>query len=298
MMPASSRPILVTGAHRTGTTWVGRTLAASGGIAYLSEPLNVLHRPGVLGVKVPYWYTYICEDNAADYLPAFRRMLSYRFGLLRELASLQNLRDVGRMGRDLGVFLGGGLQHSVPLLKDPFAVFSLNWFARALNCRIVVTIRHPAAFASGLKRLGWSFDFGDLLHQPLLMRDHLERFRGDMTSDAVHDVVGQAGLLWKMIYATLLDLRSTIPEMQLARHEDLALSPLEGFRGLYRGLGMDFTPRVERTIRDLSSAKNPVELSRHSTHAVRMDSKASLQNWKRRLTPEEVTRVRRLTEGV
>ena len=64
---------------------------------------------------------------------------------------------------------------STPLLKDPFAVLSLRWFAEVLHCRIVVTVRHPAAFASGLKRLGWSFDFGDLLRQPLLMRDHLER---------------------------------------------------------------------------------------------------------------------------
>ena len=47
-----------------------------------------------------------------------------------------------------------------------------------------------------------------------------------------------------------------------------------------------------------SSAGNPVELSPHSTHAVKMDSRASLQNWKRRLSPQEVTRVRRLTEGV
>ena len=30
-MPADRRPILVTGAHRTGTTWVGRLLAAPPG---------------------------------------------------------------------------------------------------------------------------------------------------------------------------------------------------------------------------------------------------------------------------
>ena len=39
-------PILVTGAHRTGTTWVGKMLSANSQTAYMSEPLNVLHRPG------------------------------------------------------------------------------------------------------------------------------------------------------------------------------------------------------------------------------------------------------------
>jgi hypothetical protein len=297
-MSADTHPILVTGAHRTGTTWVGRLLAAPTNVAYVSEPLNVLHRPGILGVKVANWYTYICDDNASHYLPAFRQLLSYRYHLLSELASLRSPRDVGRMGRDLGVFLGGRLRRSRPLVKDPFAVFSLDWFARVLQCRIVVTVRHPAAFASGLKRLGWSFDFSNLLRQPLLMRDHLDTFRDAMSSEQTHDVVGQAGLLWKMIYGTLLNLQSSVPGLRIVRHEDLSLAPVEGFRQLYGALGLEFTPAAERAIRDASSAENPAELSRRSTHAVKMDSRASLQNWKRRLSSEEVGQVRRLTESV
>ena len=60
------RPILVTGGHRTGTTWVGKMLAASGEAAYISEPLNVLHRPGVMSTPVRHWYTYICPENEAE----------------------------------------------------------------------------------------------------------------------------------------------------------------------------------------------------------------------------------------
>ena len=297
-MPLDPHPILVTGAHRTGTTWVGRLLAVQPSVAYISEPLNVLHRPGVFRAKVANWYTYICEENESDYAPAFRELISYRYHLLAEVSSLRTLHDVGRMGRDVGVFLAGRLRRSIPLLKDPFAVFSLGWFARSLECRVVVTVRHPAAFASGLKRLSWPFDFENLLSQPLLMRDHLEHFRDAMRSSDPHDVVGQAGLLWSMIYGALLQVRSSVPGIQVVRHEDLALRPVEGFRGLYRQLQLEFSPRVERAILESSSARNPVELSRESTHAVKMDSKASLQNWKRRLSPEEVTRVRRLTEGV
>ena len=46
------RPILVTGAHRSGTTWVGKMLSTEDGVAYISEPLNVLHRPGVFRAAV------------------------------------------------------------------------------------------------------------------------------------------------------------------------------------------------------------------------------------------------------
>ena len=65
--------ILVTGAHRSGTTRVGRMLSAEKSTAYISEPLNVLHRRGVYGADVPHWYQYITAENEAQYLPAFRR---------------------------------------------------------------------------------------------------------------------------------------------------------------------------------------------------------------------------------
>ena len=74
-------PILVTGTHRSGTTWVGKMLAADPSSAYISEPLNVLHRPGVLRAKVSHWYQYVCEDNQGVYLPAFKKLLNFDYHL-------------------------------------------------------------------------------------------------------------------------------------------------------------------------------------------------------------------------
>ena len=131
---STHRPILVTGAHRTGTTWVGKMLAANPQTAYISEPLNVLHRPGVLRAKAKYWYTYVTAENEAEYLESFLETLDYRYHLPAEIRSLRSGHDFLRMGRDLSIFLSGGLFHRRPLLKDPFAVFSLAWFAERLNC--------------------------------------------------------------------------------------------------------------------------------------------------------------------
>ena len=47
-------------------------LSTAPGTAYLSEPLNVLHRPGVYAPRIERWYTYITRENEADYLPAMR----------------------------------------------------------------------------------------------------------------------------------------------------------------------------------------------------------------------------------
>jgi len=291
-------PILVTGAHRTGTTWVGKMLAAGRGVAYISEPLNVWHRPGVLRAPVEKWYTYLCAENEAAYLPAFHEMLDFRYGLGRELRSLRSRKDVLRMGRDISTFLRGRLLGQRALLKDPFAIFSAPWFAARLNCRVVITVRHPAGFASSLKRLNWPFDFGDLLDQPILMRDHLEVDRVAMESISADDIIGQAALLWRMVYRSVARMKSLQPSFIIIQHEDLSRDPLAGFQSLYAALDLDFTPKVEQTILNSSSSENPNELSKKKVHSVKLDSHANVDNWKKRLSVDEITRIRDLTEEV
>ena len=287
-------PILVTGGHRTGTTWIGRLLAADPNVAYISEPLNVYHRPGVLRSKVAHWYAYVCPENEAGYYSDFLELLRYRYHLWDEISALHSAHDVIRMARDVGIFTIGRLLRQRPLLKDPFAAFSLAWFAERLKCRIVVAIRHPAAFVSSLKRLGWSFDFADLLQQPLLMRDHLEPYRAAMESCSRGDIIAQASLLWVMIYRTLDTTRQGMPGAQVVRHEDLSRDPVGGFRTLYRALDLHFSSRVERQILQSSSSDNPDQLSPDHVHSVRLDSRANLNSWKRRLSADEIARVHQI----
>ena len=290
-----ANPILVTGAHRTGTTWVGKMLAASSQVAYISEPLNVWHRPGVLLTPVSKWYTYICEGNEAEYLSGFHETLTYRYGLWREFGSLRSRKDALRMGRDFTVFLKGRILHQRPLIKDPFAVFSAPWFAGRLGCRVVITVRHPAGFASSLKRLNWAFDFRDLLNQPLLMRDWLEVDREEMKAIRVDDVIGQAALLWRMVYRVVARMMKLHPSFIVVRHEDLSHDPVPCYRDLYAALDLDFTPRVQKAILSASSSENPMELSKKKVHAVKLDSRANLDNWKRRLGTSEIKRIREMT---
>ena len=289
-------PILVTGTHRSGTTWVGKMLAADALTAYISEPLNVLHRPGVFRVKVNHWYQYICEDNGKEYLPAFQDLLEFDYHLWDEIRSLRSRKDFLRMGRDFLIFYNGLMRGQRALLKDPFAVFSTPWFAKQLKCKVVITIRHPAAFASSLKRLNWLFDFQDLLDQPLLMRDHLELYREQMQSIKSDDIIGQAALLWRMIYHSVHATRELNPDFIIVRHEDLSRDPLSGYRDLYKLLDLEFTPRVEETILHSSSSENPTELPRKKVHGFKLDSRANIDIWKKRLSVEEISRIRKITE--
>jgi hypothetical protein len=298
--PRIKTPILVTGAHRTGTTWVGKMLAASGETAYVSEPLNVLHRPGVLRAQVKYWYAYLCIRNEAEYLPALNDTIRLHYHPGLEMLSLRSTKDVLRMCRDWNVFLRGRLLSQRALLKDPFAVFSAPWFARRLGCQVVITVRHPAAFASSLKRLDWPFDFNNLLAQPLLMQDWLEPYRSEMEKlvQTPADIIEQGSWLWRIVYQVVAEYRREFPDFQVVRHEDLSKDPLPGFGALYNCLGLQFGSQAQKSIRESSSSDNPKELSSQTVHSVRLDSQANLYSWKRRLAEDEIRRIRRITEEV
>lgn len=278
-------------------------LAASGEAGYISEPLNPGHRPGVLRVPVKRWYTYICEENESEILPAMQEMLRFRYHAWSEIRALHSSKDLGRMGRDGLVFLQGWLTKQRSLIKDPFALFSIPWFIQRLACQVVVMVRHPAAFASSLKRLNWTFEIEDLLAQPLLMRDWLLPFQDDMegvitenkAAEAYATIIDRASLLWRMAYQVVDTLRQQFPQIQVIRHEDLSLDPIPGYQALYTHLGLKFTPVVQKAILQSSSAENPKEVSQKKIFSTSLDSRANLSNWKRRLTPQEVARIHQVT---
>jgi hypothetical protein len=293
-------PILVTGTHRSSTTWVGKMLTANREYTYVSEPLNVLHRPGVMRQPIVNWYTYICEENEHNYLSPLYETMRLQYHAFQELRSLRSPRDVGRMLRDISMFSHGRLAGKQVLLKDPFAVFSAKWFADRLGCEVVIAVRHPAAFVSSLKRLNWPFEFEDLLAQPLLMRDWLEPFREDIQAamGRSDDLIYQGSVLWRMIYSVVWEYRQRFPKFQIVRHEDLSLDPLHQFKALYDALGVPFTKRAVKTILKSTNPGNPTELPLDSIHAVQLNSLANLKNWQKRLAGEEIERIRELTSDV
>jgi hypothetical protein len=267
-------------------------LAASGQAALINEPFNRFHPTGVMRAPVRSVYTYVCDENEAEYLVPMQETLAFRYHYWAQL-QCHPVKDVPRAARDAIGFLKARLARRRPLLKDPFASFSVPWFAERLQCQVAVMVRHPVAFASSLKRLNWSFDFGDLLAQPLLMGRLLSPYRGEM--EQMHrqpgDLVSQATLLWRIIYGTMARYRGAQPRMTIVRHEDLSLDPLAGFRQLYATLGLSFTAEAEETVVRSSMGDNPAELAPRDPHAVRLNSRANLENWKHRLTQEEIERV-------
>jgi hypothetical protein len=274
-------------------------LVAGGQAALITEPFNRFHPTGIMRARVRLPYTYVCKENESQYLIPMQELLAYRYHYWAQLKS-HPVKDIPRAVRDAFGFFRARFAGRRPLLKDPFAVFSVPWFAERLQCRVVIVVRHPVAFVSSLKRLDWSFDFNDLLSQPLLMDRLLPSFRAEMELMHRHprDVIGQASLLWRIIYDVVARYRASSPAITVVRHEDLSIDPVASFRQLYATLELSYTARAQSTVVSSSMENNPAELAPQNPHALRLNSRANLQNWRHRLTPEEVEHVLEATQEV
>jgi hypothetical protein len=289
------RPILLTGIPRSGTTWVGRILMAGRDVGYLNEPFNLAVSPGSFRVPADHWFAYVTTDNEDRFLPALARGLEFDYPLARELSRCRNRTDLLHTLRSWRDFVRSRGRR--PLVKEPHAVFSTEWFAQRLRSDVVVMVRQPLAVVSSWKRLGWSFDFANLLDQPALMRDWLGPFEAEMRAavSVEWSLVERVALLWKIIYSVVLDKR--FPIVHLVRHEDLSADPAGGYARLFELLDLPFTPAVAEAVARSTGAENPAETRVEKPHETELNSKANLENWRHRLSTEEAERIRELTEG-
>lgn len=299
-MNGAGGPILVTGSHRSGTTWVGRMLCVSGEAGYIHEPFNPNRRPSWSGNRIPYWFLYVTPDNESFYAPVLDEVLGFRYPVRRNLAELTRPGRVLRLAGDWGRALVSRAGRRRPLVKDPVALFSAGWLADRFDMNVVVMIRHPAAFVGSLKRLDWGFKFRGWLAQEALLRDRLGPYESAMRHCATHDVdiVEQGIVMWNAMHHVIAGYRATRPAWSFVRHEDLARAPSAGFAELYQRLGLRWDERVAAKVESHSGAGNPAEVARWRHVSVTRDSRASTSTWRQRLTPEEVERVREGVAGV
>lgn len=295
-----NEPILVTGSHRSGTTWVGRMLCQSREAGYIHEPMCPNRSPGWLTEPMPRWFMYITADNEDPYVAPLRRVLELRYPFASSLAAIRHPKQAVRQAPEMARALAYRARKVRPLLKDPFALYSAEWLADRFQVKPIVMIRKPVAFVSSIKKLNWGFDYErEWMSQPLLMRDHLEGHRKHFEGyEGEVDLVGEGIAMWNAMYDFVDKLRTRRPEFHYVRYEDLAADPIEGYRNLYRDLHLQWDDRVQERIHSFSDSANPKDVSPRRRRAIRRDSTAATDTWRNRLTPDEVRRVEAETADV
>lgn len=292
MTTARRNPILVTGSHRSGSSWVGKTICLSPHVGYINEPFNLDHTPRVCRTRFNHWFTYVCSENEAAYSSAIDDCIHFRYPYSAAFESCTSMRDIAKLARDASQFAWHKMHGRRALVKDPIALFSAEWLATRFDMDVIMLIRHPAAFVGSLKDSQWTHPFSHFVEQPLLMEQHLSGYRDVIEEYAREEkpVIDQAILLWNLIHHMITIFQDTHPEWTFVKHEDLSRDPITEFQAIYRKLGLIFSTRIESAIR----ASTTADKSRH----LKRDSKSNIWSWKKRLNEDEIEQVREGTQKI
>lgn len=289
----SRRPILITGAPRSGTTWVGRMLAEDPGVRYIHEPFNIAAPQCRCGVNLDYWFYYATSGDLA-----LHRHLKHLLASPVHPTNILNAIDAVLSNQRRNEGLRGlksiaiSLRTRRPLIKDPLAIFSAEWLVTQFDMDVFVLIRHPAAFVASYKKLGWTHPFWHFLQQPALLQDCLPLFTSEIEAfvNERRDLIEQAALLWRLIHFQIHRYQLAHPDWIFIRYMDLARDPLTGFTDIFRRAGLPFTKSIQAKIVKYATASDQRELD--NPYSIQRDSRSSIERWKQQLTASEVDRIR------
>jgi len=309
-----NEPILITGSHRSGTTWVGNVIRNLPRIYYLHEPLtpNSITR-GLFNTDI--WYKYYDPKKEYENIEAILNELfsgSYPFKAMFHFKNslphtdYRNPNGINDGKIDLKYFKWRinayidskrlNKKEIIPLIKDPIALTAAEWIYHKWNSKNVILIRHPAAFVSSLIRLNWRFNFENFTKQP----DLIDRFLGPYRSQINNppkDFISEASLIWTCITKIIIEYQKLYPNWLYIRHEDLSYDPINEFELLFKRLELSFSNKVKRFIQSTSSHSNPSEVSKKTkVHQLQRDSRKNIKNWKKRLSKDEIKLIRDKTE--
>tara|TARA_A100001037_G_C15153529_1_gene641543 strand:- start:8274 stop:9038 length:765 start_codon:yes stop_codon:yes gene_type:complete len=237
---------------------------------------------------------YVSTENGEQFYEALSRTMELRYNLWPALRLARSWRQIRRVRNEYASLSKIRYRGARPLIKDPIALFSAEWLASSFGMQVVTMIRHPAAFASSLKRLDWRFPFPDLVKQRSLMEDHLHPFETAINDFASkeRDVVEQAALMWKLIHHVIHKYRRNNPDWQFVRHEDLSREPVAGFREIFERLDIEFSDYVREQVIESSHGNNPANAPEGTVHVIKRDSVANIFNWKSSLNAAEIRTIR------
>jgi hypothetical protein len=302
---SNAPPILVTGAPRSGSTWLGNVLTLAPHTGFVHEPFNPLCSQGLCRANFPASFVHVTEANEALYLEPMRDTLAWRYSARAELRAIPTRskplppRGLARLVRDYAYFEQMRRSNARMIIKDPIALFSADWIARRFGAKVVVMIRHPAGFVASMRAAGFVMNFEAFRRQPLLMEGRLAPFADEIRAAASPSPSIEANtLLWRILHHHIDLLRQDHPEWIFVRHEDLSRDPMAAFPPLFAALELDFTDEVKAGLAQFTS--DQPALGRFSLFGTRRrtmrSSEASVHAFRERLALEDIATIRRLAD--
>lgn len=284
--------ILVTGSHRSGSTWTGNVIAKAPKVRYIHEPFNIgINR---INYKSPftYWFEFLIDSStkhqreSKTYIESFYKV--FHINNLKKLFKVRSLKGLYNYSADIK-----GRITDRTIIKDPIAIMSAEWIYMNYNIDVVVLIRHPAAFVASLKVNDWQYDFNNYLDQPVLMSTYLKDYQAIINdfSKNKKDIIDQGILLWNTIHDTIAYYQNKYKnEWYFVKHEDLSIDPISEFNKMFSKINLTLNSGVENYINETTNGSEQSNLKRNSVR--------NIKTWKNRLSNDEIERIKIGTENV
>lgn len=277
------KPILITGTHRSGSTWFADMLSLAKNTEHIREPFNIGKKYYKFNKLAKYWYVYIPELDKNKSISAFQKILNRQTGKVYPRRTLQHWIRCPRKKR--------------LIIKAPFSSFSSDWISNNFDIDVIVLIRHPAAFAASLKRLDWQFDFSHFIAQNELINELLFKYKNDIIKNP-KEIIQQSILLWNTVYDVLDTYSKKNKKWFLYTHESISSDPLKHFKKIYDELNLNWNNKIEQQIYSYTSIQNSLNPKEGQVHKLKRDSRSNIKRWKNILTKNEIDEIYRGTKEI
>ncbi len=300
-----SRPLLLVGIPRSGTTWTMQVLGADPNLDPLLEPDNEgTSAPAIWGKKAAGRFPALQPgDHDQRYHDLWSWILEGAPRSLRLRLAAQILRPVqppGRtrflQGRRVPLMTIAGSIASHPgsgtpselgdqrlLVKSVHAPLALEWLAEEFEIDVLVLLRHPGNVLSSWLALNLNEQFIRLEENPAVRTRLLNSWGVAAPGpEPLERMIFSIGVLSTALEAAA----SRHPRWLIRTHEQLCSDPGPEFKKLYADLGLTWNEAVEGF---LAGNDRPGEGFLTQRVAAELPD-----NWKRRLTPHQVAVMQRV----
>lgn len=290
-------PILITGSHRSGTTWVGALLNASSSTLTIHEPFNPTYVRSWLRTPPSHWFQFVEAPLDDRWRAQTARVVDLRPPISTMLRRSGAPRNLARVGQEAVSAAIHRRRDARAVIKDPIALLAAPWIADTFGAHPIVLVRHPAAFVSSILRLGWRFDFTNLTDQPRLIDQRLSDMANEIEQAAAHPLalIDNAILSWRVLNSVVRQYRQERPEWLVVRQEDLAADPVVRVREIYERVALPWNERVDLEVRRLTGVADHGDVAPGDKGGVVRNSRAAMYSWHGRLDADQIGHIRDAT---
>ncbi len=263
--------VFVTGAIRSGTTFMGQILSLPKEVDFINEPFNPLS--GMPGVK--RWYPYLRPTVDTDEMKYYHELTKTIFSYDLTLKNWYPENDsfskkiTKKLLGNRGVFYlrlaKPNIFHNTAIIKDPTGNLVAEYLYQHFKVKPVILIKHPLSFIASLQRVNWLIKHSWILNQTALVEDYFADEMEFVNREYSNPILAAAAY-WRAVHKVLLSQSNKYLDWQVITHEELCQHPIAVFQRLYDALNIPWSESVKQKIHKLTQGNSSAEAKKGVVH--------------------------------